>query len=345
MTLSSDLRLKRPIDVSHLVIEDDKPVDNFQSAQQQRFFVQALYDSDALPQPFFAEANVGLYHNPNEEAIVPDMLLSLGVQRADDYSRKENRSYFVWEMGKLPEVCIEIVSNQESDEVNLSRRSLRKNKTTSKKDRYAQIGILYYIVCDPLEKIQADMGYAKAKVWKLSPDGNYSEELAQSIHNIGEVIWLEEIGFGLTLWQGEYEEKVARAWVRWCDAEGIVYLTGTERARVADRRAELESNRAEEEKLRAELADRRAELESNRAEEEKLRAELADRRTEEERLRAEEEKLRAEISDRRAEEERLRAEDASLRAEEEKLRAESAETKAQILADRLRELGINPDDL
>ena len=324
MTLSTDLKLKRPIDVSHLVIEDDKPVDNFQSAQQQRFFVQALYDSEALSQPFFAEANVGLYYDPNEEAIVPDMLLSLGVQRADDYSRKENRSYFVWEMGKLPEVCIEIVSNQEGDEVNLSRRSLRKNKTVSKKERYAQIGILYYIVCDPLEKIQADMGYAKAKVWKLSPDGNYSEELAQSIYNIGEVIWLEEIGFGLTLWQGEYGEKVARAWVRWCDAEGTVYLTGTERARVADRRAELESNRAEEERLRAELADQRAE-------EEKLRAELSNRR-------AEEERLRAELSDRRAGEE-------SLRAEESRLRAESAETKARILADRLRELGINPDDL
>ena len=289
MTLSTDLKLKHPIDISHLIIEDDKPVDNFQSAQQQRFFVQALYDSDAVPQPFFAEANVGLYCDPNEEAIVPDMLLSLGVQRAEDYSRKENRSYFVWEMGKLPEVCIEIVSNQEGDEVNLSRRSLRKNKTVSKKDRYAQIGILYYIVCDPLGKIQADMGCAKAKVWKLSADGSYSEELAQSIHNIGDVIWLEEIGFGLTLWQGEYEEKVTRAWVRWCDAEGTVYLTGTERARVADRRAELESNRAEEEKLRAELADRRA--------------------------------------------------------EEERLRAESAETKAQILADRLRALGINPDEL
>jgi len=133
MTLSTDLQLTRSIDISHLVIEDDKPVDNLQSAQQQRFFVQALYDSDALPQPFLAEANVGLFYDLKEDPIVPDMLLSLGVQRAEDYSQKINRSYFVWEMGKLPEVAVEIVSNQEGDEVNLSRRSQRKGKSVKKK--------------------------------------------------------------------------------------------------------------------------------------------------------------------------------------------------------------------
>ena len=79
MTLSNDLQLSKPIDISHLVIEDDKPVDNLQSAQQQRFFVQALYDSDALSQPFLAEANVGLFYDLKEDPIVPDILLSLGV--------------------------------------------------------------------------------------------------------------------------------------------------------------------------------------------------------------------------------------------------------------------------
>ncbi len=187
MTLSTDSQLTRSIDISHLVIEDDKPVDNLQSAQQQRFFVQALYDSDALPQPFLAEANVGLFYDLKEDPIVPDMLLSLGVQRAEDYSQKINRSYFVWEMGKLPEVAVEIVSNQEGDEVNLSRKSQRKGKSINKKNRYAQIGIEYYVVFNPLEQIQADMDYAKAKIWTLSPDGNYPEELAQSIHNIGEL--------------------------------------------------------------------------------------------------------------------------------------------------------------
>ena len=64
---------------------------------------------------------------------------------------------------------------------------------------------------------------------------------------------------------------------------------------------------------------------------EKKRAEL-------EKQRAESEKRRAESEKRRAESEKLRAEDATQIANQEKLRAEK-------LAQRLRELGINPDEI
>ena len=267
--LTDQQQLTTSVDISHLVIEDDKPVDNFQSAQQQRFLVQTLYDSEALPVPFLAEANVGLFYQLKEDPIVPDVLLSLGVQRGGDYSQRENRSYFVWELGKLPELCIEIVSNQEGDEVHLSRKSKRKGKTFTKKDRYGEIGVRYYVVFDPLEQIQADIDYAKAKVWTYSPEGRgYSETLTQSLNELGQYIWLDTIGVGLTLWRGEFEENVRRVWLRWCDVDGNVILTGAERAKLSDRRADS--------------ADRRA---------------------------------------------------------------DSAEAKAQRLADRLRELGLNPDDL
>jgi hypothetical protein len=118
-----------PLDISHLVTEDDTPVDNFQSAQQQRLLVDALYSSNALPLPFIAEANVGLFYKLKGEPIVPDVLLSLGIQRAEDLSPRRNRSYFVWEFGKIPDVCIEIVSNQEGDEITLSQKSQQKGKT------------------------------------------------------------------------------------------------------------------------------------------------------------------------------------------------------------------------
>ena len=273
--LLTDVETLTEIDISHLVIEDDKPVDNLQSARQQRFFVQTLYDSDAVAQPFLAETNVGLFYNLKEDPIIPDVMLSLGVQHAEDYSQKKNRSYFVWEMGKLPEVCIEIVSNREGDEVNLSRKSQRKGKTVSKKDRYARIGIQYYVVFDPLDQIQSDMDYSKAKIWTRSVDSDYPETLAQSINNIGEFIWLDEMAIGLTLWYGEFEESISRVWLRWCDIDGNVILTGSERVKIANNRAEI--------------ADRRA--------------------------------------------------------EEEKTRAESAEAKSQRLADRLRAMGINPDEM
>ncbi len=39
-------------DISHLTIENDTPVDNFQSDEQQRLLVEPLYRSKALPVPF-----------------------------------------------------------------------------------------------------------------------------------------------------------------------------------------------------------------------------------------------------------------------------------------------------
>jgi hypothetical protein len=47
---------------------------------------------------------------------------------------------------------------------------------------------------------------------------------------------------GLTLWEGQFEEAVTRLWLRWCDRQGQVISTGTERADAerlrADRLAE-----------------------------------------------------------------------------------------------------------
>ena len=164
------------LDISHLAIEDDTPVDNFQSEEQQRLLVEPLYSSRVLPAPFLAAANVGLFYKLKGDPIVPDVLLSLGVQRPDDFSQRQNRSYFTWEFGKDPEVCIEIVSNGEGDELTLSKKSQQKGKTTSKKDIYAQLGVPYYVVFDPLQQIQGkdEMNEALLRVWTISPVG-YTE--------------------------------------------------------------------------------------------------------------------------------------------------------------------------
>ena len=226
------------LDLSHLTIEDDTPVGNLQSEKQQRLLVEPLYSSKALPSPFLAAANVGLFYKLKGDPIVPDMMLSLKVQCADDFSKKQNRSYFVWEFGKQPEVCIEIVSNTEGDELALSRKSQQKGKTTIKKDLYAEIRIPYYVVFDPLQQIQGqnEMNGALLRVW-LNVAGRYTELTSESgINETGQSVWLEEVGLGLTLWSGRFEEEVTRLWLRWCDREGRVIPTGAERAaRLAER--------------------------------------------------------------------------------------------------------------
>jgi Uma2 family endonuclease len=263
------------LDISHLVTEDDTPVDNFQSAQQERLLVEPLYSSVILPPPYIADANVGLFYKLKGEPIVPDALLSLGVQRAEDYSQKQNRSYFVWELGKVPEVCVEIVSNAEGNELILSKKAQKEGTKLCKKDIYAQIGVPYYVVFDPLLQIQGEleMNGALLRVWMISPIGYQELTPAEGIRAIAQPVWLEAVGLGLTLWEGQYEDEVTRLWLRWCDQSGKVIPTGAEGQAIERQRAEAERQRAETERQRAETERQRAETEYQRAEAERQRAE------------------------------------------------------------------------
>ena len=217
-------------DINRLITEDNIPVDNFQSEKQQRLLVEPLYSSQAIASPFVAAANVGLFYGLKIDPIVPDTFLSLGVQMPTDWSQKQNRSYFVWEFGKVPDICIEIVSNREGKELD------------SKKQIYAQIGVPYYAVFDPLQQLQkpTEMDGQLLKVWALNVK-RYVE--------LPHPFWLDEIGIGLTLWDGEFEGQT-ETWLRWCDQTGKVIPTGSE-----DR--DSERQRANEAELKAQrLAER-----------------------------------------------------------------------------------------
>ncbi|MBW4524797.1 MAG: Uma2 family endonuclease [Phormidium tanganyikae FI6-MK23] len=265
--LLNDEEIVMELDISHLVIEDDTPVDNFQSEEQQRLLVEPLYSSKALPVPFLAAANVGLFYLLKGDPIVPDAMLSLGVQRPNDFSQRRNRSYFVWEFGKVPEVCVEIVSNQEGDEVILSRKSRQKGKTIAKKDIYAQIKVPYYVVFDPLKQIQGsdEMNGALLRVWSITGEGYTELTPPEGIREIGQSVWLNGAGIGLTLWEGQFEDEGTRSWLRWCDREGRVIPTGAEGQEMERQRTEIERQQAEAERQRAEAERQRAEAERQRA--------------------------------------------------------------------------------
>ena len=249
------------LDISHLVIEDDEPVDNFQSAQQQRLLVEPLYSSEAIPRPFLADANVGLFYQLYGTPVVPDAMLSLDVQRAEDYSEKRNRSYFVWEFGNVPYVCVEVVSNQEGNELVVDKASQRRGKIQSKRDIYAQIGVHYYAVFDPLEYIQDSdrMNGALLRVWTISPVGYQELTPAAGLTQTGQFVWLEGADIGLALWEGQFEEDRPQLWLRWCDRDGTVVPTGAEGQAIAQQQAEAERQRADTEQQRAEAAQQRTE--------------------------------------------------------------------------------------
>jgi hypothetical protein len=107
-------------DISHLITEDATPVDNIFSEKQQRLLAESLYSSWQGPggeRSFIVLANVGMFYATSQQAVVPDVLVSLDVQHPEDVWEKRHRSYFIWEYGKPPEVVIEIVSNKVGGEL------------------------------------------------------------------------------------------------------------------------------------------------------------------------------------------------------------------------------------
>jgi hypothetical protein len=200
-------------------------VDNLISEKQQRLLTVSLYSSLIRESPFLAAANVGLFYALKQPPLVPDVLLSFGVTIPDDWSQKQNRSYFVWNFGKLPEVAIEIVSNAVGNELG------------TKLIDYAKAGVPYYVVFDPLHF--------------LGETTLYIHELKGGRYYLLDSDWMSSVELGLTLWSGTFEGK-DYTWLRWCDRHRQLLLTGDEKAEQEKQRAEQEKQRAEREKQRAE---------------------------------------------------------------------------------------------
>jgi hypothetical protein len=143
-----------------------------------------------------------------------------------DWNADETRSYFVWELGKVPEAVVKVVSNKEGNELG------------SKLKRYAEWGITYYVVFDPFHELSEmklcvyELGFGK----RLRPRKDFV---------------LPTLGLSLTLWEGEYE-GIHDTWLRWCDQDGRMIPTGKEGREQESARAD--SAEAEVARLREELA-------------------------------------------------------------------------------------------
>lgn len=207
-------------DTSQLVQEDDTPLDSFINEKQQRLLTEVLSGYELNNGiPFIVAANVGIFRNVRHPAIVPDVFLSLNVSVADTSDRPDVRSYLLWEFGKPPEVAIEVVSPTPGNELG------------SKFTDYALMGVMYYVVYDPLGKLSRQ----PLQIFELQ-GGRYLPKTDG---------WLPLAGLGLTLWQGVFE-NVNYTWLRWCDAEGNVIPTVEELAiRLSQARLQLTETQTE----------------------------------------------------------------------------------------------------
>ena len=196
-------------DISNLVLEDDTPLDSFINEKQQRLLTTVLYSGGdtGITVPFIAAANVGLFSSVRQPGIAPDVFLSVNITGAEDWWEKQVRSYLFWEFGKPPEIAIEIVSPTPGNELG------------SKLIDYARMRIPYYVVYDPLRELKG----STLRVFELQNQSYVPKSDA----------WFSEVGLGLTLWPGEFE-NVGGTWLRWCYDSGDPIPTGDELATQKD---------------------------------------------------------------------------------------------------------------
>ena len=214
MMREPNLEAEEPVDMTRYVTEDDEPVDSVFCESQHRLLVHLLYTSWPEGRPFMATADVGLFYRKDERyPVVPDFLLSLGVEALPLSDAPESKSYFLWVYKKAPELVVEVVSNTKGGELG------------RKREIYESIGVQYYAVYDPFGHLSS----SALRVYRLE-DGRYSES--------GE--WMPEISLGLKSWEGQFEGKAAN-WLRFCREDGSLLETGEEAVeRLKARVSELE---------------------------------------------------------------------------------------------------------
>ena len=216
-------------DISNLVLEDDTPLDSFINEKQQRLLTTVLYSGGdtGITVPFIAAANVGLFSSVRLPGIAPDVFLSVNITGAEDWWERQVRSYLFWEFGKPPEIAIEIVSPTPGNELG------------SKLTDYARMRIPYYVVYDPLRELRG----STLRVFELQ-NQSYAPKTDA---------WFPEVGLGLTLWEGEFE-NVGGTWLRWCYPSGDPIPTGDELAAQKDAQLSQKDAQLLEEQARTKRA-------------------------------------------------------------------------------------------
>jgi Uma2 family endonuclease len=188
---------------------DETPVDNELQNDIPNLLLNLLKWIWGDLQDWFWGVDMCVYYEPNTEepakskSIVPDGFLALGVERVKNEGGR--LSYLLWEEKVLPILVLEVVSHKYNGEYD------------SKLLEYQDLGILYYLIYNPLSGRRGlYKKYQSLEVYKLV-DSKY--ELVPSVALLP----------GIGCEQGN-QGGWQREWVYWYDRSGMRYPTAEEQA-------------------------------------------------------------------------------------------------------------------
>jgi Uma2 family endonuclease len=274
---------------------------------QPQLLSQTLHLVDYSRDNYCDASDLNLYYDPEHPLWHkrPDWMLSVGVPWL--YGGQDLRlSYVTWQEGKGPEVVVEFLS-----------------PGTEREDlgRFFRPGDVLPTVQPPLPsasppgKLEVYERYLQVPHYIVY--SRYSQTLRYFKLVVGRyeeqplapqppLIWLPDLQLGLGIWSGDFQRTPGQ-WLRWCDQEGQWCLTEAERERQGKER------------------ERRAKEQERRAKEQERQAKEQERRAKEQERQAKEQERQAKERERQAKEQQ--------------------QQRADRLAAKLRELGVDPDQV
>ncbi len=188
---------------------------DFQPQLLRETFCPPSYSRDQI----FVGADLNLYYDVRHPQWYkrPDWFGVVGVSRF--YEQRDLRlSYVMWQEGVSPFIVVELLSpTTESEDLGQTLRDI--DQPPSKWEVYERIlRIPYYVVFSRYTN--------ELRIFELK-GLNY-----QQVRLDTERFWLPELGLGLGVWSGSYQEVNGR-WLRWYDELGNWIPTGSEQAQQA----------------------------------------------------------------------------------------------------------------
>ncbi|MFM7441319.1 MAG: Uma2 family endonuclease [Snowella sp.] len=219
--LSVDLGLTVLPNQDQLPCDDGEPMETQRHKLQMDLLIEELDTCLEQREDGYVGGNMFIYSSQaqlkNQDFKGPDFFAVTGV------SKKERKSWVVWEEEKAPDVVIELLSTSTSNFDKTEKKQIYQNK----------MRVSEYFWYDPFNS-EDFAGFSLN-------NGVYQPLISNDQG------WLisQSLGLALVRWSGSYR-GVTAVWLRWATLEGEVLPTGHELAQQESQRAEQEFQRAEQ---------------------------------------------------------------------------------------------------
>ena len=239
MNLATLPRTSVELELLTLPNQDQLPYDDGENMETQRHKMQMDLLIEGLDpwlekrEDGYVGGNMFIYFSQaqlkNQDFKGPDFFAVTGV------SKKERKSWVVWEEEKAPDVVIELLSPSTANFDRTEKKQIYQNK----------MRVSEYFWYDPFNSKDFAGFFLNSGVYQPLVFNEQGWLISQSL------------GLALVRWSGKYR-GVTTVWLRWATLSGEVLLTGHELAEQERDRAEQAHERAEQERERAEQERERA---------------------------------------------------------------------------------------